>query len=347
MNKVFDTTVPVADPINFGANKNGHLLMVLRDIYEGKCWKGSFIRKITEVVHAGAINIESTNTSARGYVDVQFAADVVVFSMWDILVGVTRSPAFPEMLICEYNSGGARAVVTLAVTKAAETIAIGQRFPARVIMAEHSPMRQSASIVATLLTCDQSAAVVRLSGVLDGATAAPELAALLERVEEELVRRQSLDRKRVRFFERLLYAYQSDAKAEDTSTTIEAWKGGAVWEGPAQIEGESADRAEAVSVVDTVRRAVGGESVDVSGVWSRSLDLYRSSPLVRCADEKVPEKWGAIAESVPRAAFAEYMKNILDFLVCIREMVELYNTPELEKSNANIWAVMRTAQRRG
>jgi hypothetical protein len=252
------------------------------------------------------------------------------------------------MLICHYDARGARAVVTLITSKSAEALAIGQKFPARIIMAEHSPMHQRASIVATLLTCDQTAAVVRLEGTLDK-EAGPELAPLLERVEEELARRPSLDRARVWFHERLLYAFQNDDTKNDTN--IEAWPGGAVWEGPAGIEAATtaptATAPTAKSIIAIVRRVVGGDTVDVSGIWSRTLDLYRSSPLVRhVAAGPPPAGWGEPADSVARAVFAEYLKNVLDFLVCVREMTELYNTPELEKNNANLWAVMRAAQKR-
>jgi len=349
MQKDFDTTVSIAAPINFAADKERHLLLQLRKTYEGRCWKGAYIRKVLGIVSAGAINIERTNTSGRGSVDVRFKAEVTVFSAWDILVGAVRSPAFKDMLICDYSAKGVKAVLTLTVSKETEAIGLGQKFPARVIIADHAPMRENINVVATLLVCDKKALAFRVSGSLD-ATARDELAPLVGQIEEELALRPALDQEVLWAHERLLYAYQSNAKddAKD-DTKVEAWKGGALWKGPGTvIATELSDGAEAVSVVELARRAINGEIVDVNGIWSRSLDLYRSSPLARRAPilGPIPAGWETPAEVPPRALFAMLLKNILDFLVCVREMAKLFGHPDADKSSSNLWAVMRAAQRR-
>ena len=83
----------------------------------------------------------------------------------------------------------------------------------------------------------------------------------------------------------------------------------------------------------------------VSGYWARSLSLYRSSPLAARALQTPPEAWSPSVDSTPRAAFALFLKNILDFLVATREMVELYDTREVLDAHRNVWAVMRAAQK--
>jgi hypothetical protein len=94
-----------------------------------------------------------------------------------------------------------------------------------------------------------------------------------------------------------------------------------------------------------VRRAIAGENVPVAGVWSRSLALYRSSPLVGVARGAPPAAWTTV-DGTPRAVFAEFLKNILDFLVATRELIEVYNTRELlDNKHHNLWGVMRAAQR--
>lgn len=346
MLKDFDTTVSIASPINFAADKERHLLIQLQKEYGGRCWKGAYIKKILSIVSAGSIGIERTNTSGRGVVDVRFRAEVMIFSAWDILVGVVRVPTYKEILICDYASKGVKAVITLTVSKETEAIGLGQKFPARVIIADHAPMRENVNLIATLLTCDKKASTYQVSGSLEPSVK-DEFEPLVESIEEELVKRQGLDKEQIWFHERLLYAYQQ--QETKGGSLIEAWKGGLEWEGPETVlVPELSEGTETVSVIQLARRVIKGETVDVTGVWSRSLDLYRSSPHVRktTRPDSMPAGWEDPADVPPRAAFAMFLKNILDFLVCIREMVELYNNREIIDSSANLWAVMRAAQRR-
>ena len=89
-----------------------------------------------------------------------------------------------------------------------------------------------------------------------------------------------------------------------------------------------------------------GESVPVAGVWSRPLSLYRSSPLAaHLADAHPPEDWGPVVDGNARAVFAEFLKNILDYLGAIRELPAVYGTPELIQQHKGLWEAMRRMQR--
>ena len=347
--KVISGTVNVHNPVHFCTDKNRHLLAELRNKYVGRCFMGAYILGIQEILDSGACHIVRTNGSGEGYVDVRFLAEVAAFGRWDILTGV-EIVSRQQMLVGVYGGGvgAARAVVSVLASKAVEALAIGQKIPIRVVLAQHAPMQPQASIVGALLVCDQTAPAYRLRGVLDR-NARAELAPMLAAVELELEARAALVRDRradLWFFEILLYAYRVNAAREtggDGGDVTAAWKDGPVWEGPAPLRAVE-DGAEAVSVLDVVRRAVAGENVPVAGVWSRSLALYRSSPLVAVARGAAPAAW-AVVDGTPRAAFAEFLKNVLDFLVATRELVEVYNTREVLDKHLNLWGVMRAAQR--
>ena len=353
--KVFDSTVDVSNPINFCADKANHLLARLRDKYVGRCFKGAYIVGISRVLDAGACAVVRTNGSGEGYVDVRFLAEVAVFSRWDILTGV-EVVSQQQMLVGSFAGRAAgpgpvpRAVVMVLASKAVEALAVGQKIAVRVLVAQHAPMQEQASVVGSLLVCDQTAPAFRLRGVLDSAASA-ELAPMLAAVEAELRARAALAEARradLWFFERLLYAYRAPAgapaaPADAPAQTVAAWAGGPAWQGPPALQAVEAGAAP-LSVLDIVRRAVGGESVAVAGTWCRSLALYRSSPLVAVARAAAPEGW-AVVDGAPRAVFAEFLKNILDFLVATREMVAVYDQRALVDSHQNVWGVMRAAQR--
>lgn len=364
LEKVIDTTVNVRNPINFCADMDRHLMSELRNTFVGRCYKGAYVVGIKQILRFSKCHLSSTNTSGEGRVDVQFLAEVVVFSRWDILVGVAIA-SHQQMVVGTYEAAPlpepgvlalrsarpGRAVVSLLATKAVETIAVGQKIAVRVVMAQHQPMQPQASVVGTLLVCDQAAPVYRLRGSLDSA-AAVELAPVLEAIDAELEAREALVEERkadLWFFELLLYSYRSAAGSaampdQSIPTGAEGDEGSTpAWEGPAGLAAVD-EGAELKNVLDIARRAVAGESVPVAGYWSRPLSLYRSSPLAASADAP-PATWLASTDGAPRAVFAEFLKNILDFLAATREMVELYNTRELIDSHRNLWAVMRSAQK--
>ncbi|MFA6165762.1 MAG: hypothetical protein WC700_04040 [Gemmatimonadaceae bacterium] len=346
LTKVFDTTIVVRNPVNFCADKKRHLMTELQRIYGGRCFKGAFIVNVVEILKSSSCRLETTNTSGNGTVDVQFLAAVVVFSRWDILVGV-EIRNHQSMVIGEYGSAASgRAVVSILASRAAETLAIKQRVPVRVIEAHHQPMQESAAIIATLLTCDQAAPVYSLRGGLD-ASDRLELGPVLAAIDAELDARTELvaaNRASVWFFEELLCAYQRKPGGGAAALArIPSGGGAAEWVGPAAVEADEAG-TEARNALELVRRALAGEAVPVAGVWSRSLALYRSSPLVTFAETQ-PKGWPMAVDSTPRIVFAEFLKNILDFLVAIRELLAVYDTPEKVEAHRNVWAVMRGAQK--
>ena len=368
--KVFDETVDVANPINFCTAKEHHLLMALRDKYVGRCFKGAYILGINKILDSGACHIVRTNGAAKGFIDVRFLADVVVFSRWDVLTDV-EIVNNQQILVGVYEGGAAaraaesvstldtartaqssgpkaaRAVVTVLVSKAIESLAVGQKIAIRVMFAQHTPMQPQASIVGTLLVCDKLAPAYRLRGVLDQ-SARVELAPMLTAVEVELkMRAELIDTRKADlwFFECLLYAFrETGSNSPIAESSFPAWEGGPVWSGPTALQDLEAG-ASPTSALDIIRRAVDGESVPVTGIWSRSLALYRSSPLVAVVRDgaAVPKSW-AIVDGTPRAVFAEILKNILDFLVATRELLLVYNSPELIKKHLNIWTAMRAEQ---
>jgi hypothetical protein len=183
-------------------------------------------------------------------------------------------------------------------------------------------------------------------------TAQAALGPLLAAVTSELAARQALvahQRADVWFFESLLHPRQVTPGGPDTDQAIPAWPGGPTWEGPQWVGPPRSECPGLVSVPEIVRRAITlGESVPVAGVWSRPLGLYRSSPLAaHLADAgPPPADWGPVVDGNVKAVFAEFLKNILDYLGATRELPAVYGTPELVEQHVGLWAAMRRMQSR-
>ena len=84
--------------------------------------------------------------------------------------------------------------------------------------------------------------------------------------------------------------------------------------------------------------------LSVTGYWSRSLTIYRSSPMIKFSETIISELGEIIEEASVTSVFIRFLKNMLDFLMAIRQMNDLYDSDEMIKSHKNIWDAMRAVQ---
>ena len=345
--KTINGTIDVDNIINYASNADAYIRDAIGEKYVGRCFKGVYIVGIKQIVAASSCKICQSNNFGDGYVDVVFTANAVVFARWDIITGV-RVVSQQKMVICEYESKetGVRAVVVV-LSAHAGTLAVGQIISVRIRNVTHNPMQDQVSIEGMVLTCDPGAIVYRMSGVL-GQSAVSELTPLYNALSTELELREKLiskNRGQLWFFEKMLYSYKGTAAqgVDSSDQTVSTWSGGPAWQGPGILK---SDGAQQKNILEIVHRVIGGEEVPVDGLWSRSLGLYRSSPLVSVAEEgKAPPEWNSPFDNKPRIVFAQYMKNIYDYLVATREMVNVYPTTTEIDEHQNVWSVMVSAQK--
>jgi len=330
-------TLTISDPIGFCADFDGRLMTELRNQREGFCFGGVFVTRILSVDRTSECNLVRTNTSGEGYVDVMYSAEAEVFGAGDILVGVQIRNLL-QAAIGVYAPPPAEghrpisAIISLTPTKVTEALALNQVIAARITHVTYPPTQSSFTAVAQPLTCARAAPVYRLRGSLHETK---EFAPMLAEIDAELAMRAALDEsKQVMLwrFEALLYSYASGAEPAAISV------GG--WTGPAPLRttaGESRD------VVELVRRVIAGETVRVDGLWSRSLELRRSSPLAACATE-LPAGWEAPVDTPPSVAFGLFLGEIRGFLHATREYVRMFDS-KLFDAHRPVWAAMAAAQR--
>jgi len=355
--KVIDCSINVRDTINFCANVDKHIMSELKNTYEGKCFKGAFINRVVKVVQRSRCVIVKTNLSAHGVIDVSFLAEVTVVGMWDILVGVSvlrtagmivgsykRPPADPTGRECQM----AVTVIPTAGKNLSEVVSTAHTVCVRVCRVEYPAMQPYVTLAAAMLSCDRSAPAWRLRGSLDP-TSATSLAPLLASIDTELAARAELvaaegGRAAVWFFERLLYSYDG-GDGDDGTDTVETYEGAPPWEGPHPLR---ASGGALHNILDVARRAAAGETIPVTGCWCRDLALYRSSPYAAfVAGPELPAGWaaetsGAPVDGAPSLVFGEMLKNMLDFLVAVRQMAELY--PVGDETYTPVWHAMRSVQ---
>ncbi len=350
----FTTDLTITNPIGFAANQAAAVLKLLQERFVDRCWMGTFVVSIAGVEKLSDLRILDNN-SGYGTVNVTFRAICRTYARWDIIAGVKLTSRNQLLLGSPaVDEDGAKLVVSI-LPRNAETLRIAQLVPVRLTEVSHSPTKGTACAVGVLLTCDRAAPCFRIAtgGVLDPKEV-ESLAGLLEAVRAELMLREELLGARatgVSFFENLLYSFRKPAKDGALITELPEFdeilsQGAPRWRGPARVAKSATVPSGFVPVnfLELALRAAAGETVKVDGQWSRTLDLYRSSPLAGRA-----QHGGAEAETAPpRVVFGVLLRNMLSFLVAVRQLVELHGDPGAKTGSIleheNIWTVMRAAQ---
>lgn len=324
LDKVFDVTLNITNPINFCTNKKQYIVTELNNIYTNKCYMGSYIIDILEILQSSSCRLVNTNSSGNGIIDVRFLAKVFILNSWDILIGVEIEKN-QSLIIGKYKKSNLIIDVTFKPTNIqANSLTIGQLTPVRVIKAIHKPKESKIAVAAVLLTCDRKQINYRVKGEI-AKSAIPEILLLFDKIKEELKLRSSMPKDKIIFFESLLYSYKNIPK-DTKRINFDSLP----WEGP--LSNSSSENKEMINLYDTL-------SMDLTGFWTRPLDLCRSSPLIQLLQDKPSE----YVLTAPHLMIIEFAKNILTFLMAIREFVEVYTTEKIQ-SHENIWNMMRHVQ---
>ena len=337
--KVVNSTITVTDPIEFCSNIDKNILSELSRKFIGRCFGGSFILGIDRVITRGACYAE---VSGGGYVDVEFVANALSINGNDIITNITVSHIMQIIIgTTEFRRDvtlpAARVVATIINPVHASAIALGQTISVRARITRHETTKEHISLGGSLLICDQIAPRFTLAGAVDPVIV-PAIKTILGDIRTELIARAAFTPEqltRMAMFEKLLYAFKQtqDPVFGSLATLADTPE----WHGPLAQTSEGD-----INFCEILTRIADGEPVDISGTWSRPLSVYRSSPsIVRTAAVGEPDTMCAD----PSIKIIEFAKNMLDSLVVIREMIDVYNTDEIISSHVNIWNIMTSAQR--
>jgi hypothetical protein len=329
--KTFEVTLTISNPINYCINKYQHVMTDLNNSYKNRCYLGTYIMEILDIIQISSCRIVNTNSSADGIIDIRFIAKVYVLNTWDILVGV-QIEKNQSLVIGKYKKNNIEVNITFTPTNIQSTLLkLKQYVPIRVIRSIHKPMHEHISAACLLLTCDKKNLVYKIKGEIPS-YANNEIKHLLELLKDELKERSKLmltKQKEILFFESLLYYYKNNTDNVETvnvtnDITYTSYK-------PKQIDQSGTESIH--NILDIVNK-------DLTGYWSKSLDLYKSSPFIKLLHNK-PQEY---ILSLPHIAIIEILKSIINYLNVIKEFTIIYNTDELINSHENIWNMMKNNQ---
>jgi hypothetical protein len=335
LTRIYDVTLNVTNPINFCTNKKAHVLIELNNYYTNKCFMGSFIIEILDILQMSSCRIVSSNSTANATIDVKFSAKVFVLSTWDILVGIEIEKN-SSLVTGKYKQDSMVIHVSFTPTNLqANMLNIGQIVPVRVVKSIHRPKESDISVAAVLLTCDRKNVYYKVKGEISKQYL-PDIQELLSKIITELNRRKEITKKNIlMFFESLLYSYRDCPASAVTRIDNHDTE----WEGPTKAEPAKAELNKADEPKGKLFTIFDLLGMDLTGYWTRPLNVCRSSPFVSMTATKPAEYF----LTAPHLLVTEFMTNILTFLVATRELTETYDDA-LIKSHENIWNIMRKNQ---
>lgn len=322
--RIFDVTLNIKQPINFCTDKLRHIMIELNNIYLYKCYLGSYILEINEILQSSSCILLPTDST--GIINVKFLATVYILSCSDILIG-TELKEIKQLFIGEYNkSNMSIQVIFKSINIPSNTLTVGKLVPVRVIKAIHKPMSDTIVAAACLLTCDQTLKIYKIKGEISKSQL-PEIQLILNDIKEELSLRSKINSSSVRFFESLLFTYKDMPRQNEKIKIGELY-----WEGPVY-----ADKNKTVNIFDMT-------SNNLTGYWYKPLNMCKSSPMIVFSDSKPPGNVKPIKYNKPNTMVLELARNIYTYLKAIREFTEIYNTKELIDDHKTVWDTMRSVQ---
>jgi len=359
--KIFLTTIESTNPTTFCLDMMGNALAHLKNKFENKCYKGCFVVQIIEITKISECGITRNNNSCNGIINVEFMAKVAVIGRWDIINGVEIIRK-DQLIIGRYKRDGVSSAVSLMPTTGTDLIRVGQFVSIRVIQCSYPLFQPGCTMKGMMLTCDRDSIVYVLNGKLTPSIV-QEMEGIIDLVYKELEARASMNYDDIAFFENLLYSYTiSDMTKQDIETANRP-----TWSGPHDVQrvvsgGANLAQTNLFEIIDQVAKTK--KSIDVTGLWSRDVSLFKSSPVAlkmtidpktidisklitaeTLVGENIPNSWKNVSSETILIAFTSMIRSTYDYLVAVRELVELYPDADTRASSANIWMFMKKSKR--
>lgn len=150
----FTVTLDVSDPIRFETDRENNALLQVRDVYQGRCYRGKYIIEVTHVKKISRCRINQVGVIGGGTVTVSFVAQCSRLHGGDAIAGM-RILKRQQILVGQaiMPAGRDEEPATLTMINPNESIAEHQILPVRIIEIQYSPLQTEPSAVAELLTC--------------------------------------------------------------------------------------------------------------------------------------------------------------------------------------------------
>lgn len=326
-------TIEFDDPISSCKDKIKKVYQILKNRFSNRNYQGYHIVKVLKIKRCSTCRIVYSNLSAKGRVDILFTA--LVRSIDSYLANMKI------FNITDSNIHGVSddhiIVATLEKNKIHELIQMNQYVPITINFSSCDPFKKYISVTGELLHCDTSFTIYKTTEAKLNKEQAKSLMFYINEIYKELILRNDFKTKpeytSLQFFDLLLHP--NNLKTADTQ--IIKFKQSIDWEGGMKTKIDSSY----INLLDTIKDFVDSknEYIDLSGFWSRPLDINRSCPLVKKENINTTGIENYVEQPI-HIILANLLKT-MTIITIIRELAEQFKDNTSILSHKNIWQVMQ------
>jgi hypothetical protein len=205
-----------------------------------------------------------------------------------------------------------------------EVLKIGDIISIRVITSQYPPMKNKITIIGEVLLCEEHELTFNVQNNITEEHSL-EINDIKIKIDKELLHRKTIKKEaldKILTFDRLLHSYSS--KPSDPRTEISEWVG-------YEVEMDK-------NIIDIL--SIDENKYDFTGIWTKSNDLYLSSPLIKKCETDIDEHTITIASGI---FIVMVLETMLSYLIITREMSIIYDDKLFEKHKL-IWRMMENLQ---
>ena len=342
-----ETTLNILSIHEYATDSEAYILNALGNIFMHKCFDRQYILKIVRIIKKSACEIYKSNLDSFGTVNVTFMAKVLYLNIGDILPNVTLISDVMTTYIGDYNYIFTDAE-TKKVTKERIAVAI-QPIPKKnfkldwimpVVIIENyfSPMQSVINAYSCLLSAEYFNLTKKIWRV-DKSNSTLEMNEIISqklkniKVELELRTKSDIRAESIVFFEKLFYPMKNITK---TNTKWDTYEGGQPWQGPPS----ATFTKPLISIVNAVNLVSEGKEQNFTGVWTRPLELHRSSPMIqKMSADDITTVEPLIVETTATVMVSEVLSEILEIIKLIRMMAIYYDEATIS-AQSGLWQII-------
>lgn len=309
--KIITAGVDIQNPINVYSDADNNLMNILRDKYVGICYSGCYILDVLEIIERSDCYINQDGAPTFATLSVRFKVSAINYFTGEIINGCTILNKDDKTIICSTDNSS----IMMSTNPVLESLTVGQKISVVVGTSKYNLNAKKITVNAVPLAPVKMAAIYKIDTIDDSLR--PYFADLLDKIKEEESRAEQVQKKSWEFFASMMYAYKEPQPAPAGA-----------------IELNIKDLAEGKPLAKGIRYLV------------RDPRLNPSAPFVHGYSDPVKLPQGVkIRTGYPvKDVIASLLLDYYNYLRSVREMSEIYNTPELLEKHKNLWLIYRKAK---
>jgi hypothetical protein len=320
--KVIEVGVNISDPIELYVNPD-KLRQLLADKYEGRCYAGCYVEKVTRILAHSDCVINQDGPPTFGTLSVQIEVSALIYLSGEIINGCTINSVEESCIVCAADH--AAIIIERGDNPYLSPFKPGQIISVRAADARYPISNSAISVGAVIYVPTTEFIAYKVPATYFAFTEIETgmLDDVLGRIEaEEQYKKDGAHAKEYGVFDQYLYPYKQK-QALPRGVTAEL-----------TITG----------LVTAIRADGGAKLLKSRACLSRDPGMGLSEPTVYAYDSETAAGV-EVAEMDAMSVILTILEDYCAHLRTLREMVGVYHSPEIIKANHSLWMLYKKVKK--